>query len=96
MGKYSSIILPIQIINWHDRETFPSLAEAKVRFDGVLCGGLQQYDTIVLGTPDQVTDEALDAIEATDGTRFILGTGCVTPITTPHGNLLAARKAVDL
>jgi uroporphyrinogen decarboxylase len=88
--------LPIQIINWHDRETFPSLAEAKVRFDGVLCGGLQQYDTIVLDTPDQVTDEALDAIEATDGTRFILGTGCVTPITAPHGNLLAARKAVDL
>ena len=87
--------LPIQILNWHDRETFPALAEAKARFDGVLCGGLRQYDTIVLGTPDQVTAEAQDAIAATDGTRFILGTGCVTPITAPHGNLLAARKAVE-
>jgi uroporphyrinogen decarboxylase len=87
--------LPVQIINWHDRETSPSLAEAKDRFPGVLCGGLRRYDSIVLGTTETITAEAHDAIDSTDGTRFILGTGCVTPITAPHGNLMAARKAVE-
>ncbi len=87
--------LPIQILNWHDRETAPSLAEGKDRFSGVLCGGLRRYESIVLGTPEAIIAEAQDAIEATDGTRFILGTGCVTPIMAPHGNLLAARQAVE-
>lgn len=88
--------LPINIINWHDRETAPSLAEAKERFPGVLCGGLRRYESIVLGTPEEIKAEAQDAIEATNGTRFILGTCCVTPIMAPHGNLLAARQVVEL
>jgi uroporphyrinogen decarboxylase len=87
--------LPVQIINWHDRETAPSLAEAKARFPGILCGGLRRYESITLGTPDEVIAEAHDAIQATGGKRFILGTGCVTPIIAPHGNLMAAREAVD-
>ncbi len=88
--------LPVQILNWHDRETWPSLAEATERFPGALCGGLRRYELIMLGTPDEIKSEARDAIEATNGTRFILGTGCVTPIKVPHGNLLAARKAVEI
>lgn len=88
--------LPIQIINWHDCETFPSLAEAKDCFTGVMCGGLRRYESIVLGTPAEIRTEAQNAIDATDGTRFILGAGCVTPIMVPHGNLLAARRAVEL
>jgi uroporphyrinogen decarboxylase len=87
--------LPIQILNWHDRETPPSLAQAQVRYGGVLCGGLRRIEAMVLGTPETITAEAREAIEATHGTRFILGTGCVTPITAPYGNLLAARKAVE-
>ena len=88
--------LPLEIINWHDRETSPSLDEAKEIFSGVLCGGLRRYESIVLGTPEEIRAEAQDAIDSTNGTRFILGTGCVTPITAPHGNLLAARKTVEL
>jgi uroporphyrinogen decarboxylase len=88
--------LPVQIINWHDRETTPSLAEAKKRYPGVLCGGLRRIETMVLGTPETVTAEAQEAISATNGERFILGTGCVTPITAPYGNLMAARKAVEI
>ena len=86
---------PIQVINWHDRETPPSLGEAQKRFDGVLCGGLRREETMVLGTPQDVAAEARDAIQAADGRRFILGTGCVTPITAPYGNLMAARKVVE-
>ena len=88
--------LPLEIINWHDRETAPSLDEAKEIFSGVICGGLRRYESIVLGTPEEIRAEAQDAIDSTNGTRFILGTGCVTPITAPHGNLLAARNTVEL
>jgi uroporphyrinogen decarboxylase len=49
---------------------------------------------MVLGTPIQVQTEARVAIQATQGKRFILGTGCVMPIITPHGNILAARESV--
>jgi len=86
---------PVQVVNWHDRETAPSLAEAKTRFPSVLCGGLRRWDTMVLGSPDDVVAEAHDAIDTTEGLRFILGTGCVSPIVSPHGNLIAARQAVE-
>ncbi len=85
---------PIQVINWHDRETLPSLQEAQKRFPGVVCGGLRRHETVVLGTPEDVLAEARDAIMQTDGLRFILGTGCVTPIIAPYGNLMAVRQAV--
>ena len=58
-------------------------------------GGLRRIDTMLRGTPDDVMAEARDAIAQTEGRRFILGTGCVTPITSPTGNLRAARAAVE-
>jgi uroporphyrinogen decarboxylase len=87
---------PISIINWHDQDTPPSLDEAKRRYKGVLCGGLKRERTIVLGSPDSVRAEAQLAFQATGGTRFLLGTGCVTPIIAPHANLMAARQSVDM
>jgi len=89
-----------QIVNWHDRETYPTLAEAQSLFNGALCGGLRQ-DTLVLEDQAKVArrglcqEEAADAIKQTKSQRFILGTGCVVPITASHGNLVAARKSVD-
>jgi uroporphyrinogen decarboxylase len=86
---------PVEILNWHDRETPPSLAEALVQFGGAVCGGLRQWETMVMGDPGRVKTEALAAIKETRGQRFILGTGCVTPIVTPRANILAARQAVE-
>ena len=86
---------PVQIVNWHDRQTPPTLSAAQEMFKGVVCGGIRQWETMVLGSPEEVTAEALDAIAQTSGRRFILGTGCVVPITAPYGNLLAARNAVE-
>ena len=82
-----------QIVNWHDRETYPSLAEAQTLFKGTLCGGLRQ-DTLVFEDQAKVKEEAEDAIRQTKGHRFILGTGCVVPVTASHGNLVAATKSV--
>lgn len=86
---------PVAVINWHDQDTPPSLAEAKTIFKGTLCGGLRRERTMVLGAPEAVRAEARRAIEATGGERFILGTGCVVPITAPRANLMAARRAVE-
>ena len=86
---------PMAIINWHDRETPPSLGEAQAKFSGALCGGLRRLETMVLGTPEQVTAEAQDAINATNGKQLILGTGCVMPTIVPRGNILAARQSVE-
>jgi uroporphyrinogen decarboxylase len=86
---------PAQVVNWHDTETPPALGEALGRTRMALCGGLRQWETMLRGGPDQVRDEAAAALEATQSRRFILGTGCVTPITAPTSNLVAARQAVE-
>ena len=83
-----------QIVNWHDRETSPSLAEAQKLFNEVVCGGMRQ-DTLVYENQAEVQKEAADAIQQTNGKRFILGTGCVVPIIASHGNLMAARRSVE-
>ena len=86
---------PVQVINWHDRETPPSLGEGQKRFGGAVLGGLRQWETMLRGTPDDVRREANEAYHQTGGRRFMLGTGCVTPITAPWANLRAARDAVE-
>jgi uroporphyrinogen decarboxylase len=86
---------PVQAINWHDRETPPTLREGVNRFPGSLVGGLRQWETMLRGTPDQVRSEVHTAMEETNGRRLVIGTGCVTPITSPLGNIRAAREAVE-
>ncbi len=82
---------PLQIVNWHDRETPPTLADAQKSFKGVVCGGLSR-DTLVYQTAREVSQEAEDAIAQTNGKRLILSTGCVVPIIAPYGNLIAVRQ----
>ena len=86
---------PVQVMNWHDRESGPTLSEGLTRFTGAVCGGLARGSTVVQGTPDQVRTEADDAREQTGGRRFVLGTGCVVPIIAPWGNIRAARQVVE-
>ncbi|NOZ50615.1 MAG: uroporphyrinogen decarboxylase [Chloroflexi bacterium] len=86
---------PVQAVNWHDREGPPSLEDAREHFAGALVGGLQQWQTMLRGTPQDVWCEAAEAIEQTDGRGLILATGCVTLITTPLSNIRAARKVVE-
>jgi uroporphyrinogen decarboxylase len=85
---------PVDIINWHDRDTPPTLSEALTRTRAVLCGGLRR-ETIVFGTHENVQNEISDAIQQTNGQRLLLGTGCVVPIIAPYGNLMTARTSVE-
>jgi uroporphyrinogen decarboxylase len=86
---------PVQVFNWHDRETPPTLREGQAKVQGAVLGGLRQWETLLRGTPDTVRREAHDALRQTGGQRFILGTGCVTPITAPWANLRSAREIVE-
>ncbi|MBN2303958.1 MAG: uroporphyrinogen decarboxylase [Anaerolineae bacterium] len=86
---------PVQVINWHDRETSPNLAEGKLKFSGAVSGGIGRWDAMHNGTPVEVRSQARQAIEQTNGRRFVLSTGCVVMITTPVSNIRAAREVVE-
>lgn len=83
-----------QVINWHDRETAPTLRSAATDFKGTLCGGVSQR-TLTYMDHSKVSQESMDAISQMKSRRIILGTGCVVPIIAPHGNLMALRLSVE-
>jgi uroporphyrinogen decarboxylase len=84
---------PADIVNWHDRRTPPSLRDALSRIQGAVLGGLDEWGALLNGPPEAIRAEAEDAVAQTGGTRFILGSGCVIPVTTPDGHIAAARPA---
>lgn len=86
---------PVQAINWHDRESGPTLAEGKTVLPQAVSGGLGAWDEVHNGTPDSVHAQARDALAMTGSERFILATGCVLMVTTPESNIRAVREAVE-
>ncbi|MHA2621581.1 MAG: uroporphyrinogen decarboxylase family protein [bacterium JZ-2024 1] len=85
---------PADIVNWHDRRSALSLREGKDLFAGAVLGGLNEWHTLLPGPPDAIRAEVHDAIALTGGRRFILGAGCVIPITTSDAHLDCARDAL--
>jgi len=86
---------PAPALNWHDRESRPSLGEGQQRFPGAVCGGLEHWDDLLFGDPDQVRGQVADAIRHTGGQRLIVSSGCVAPVNAPFSNLRAVREAVE-
>ncbi len=85
---------PGQALNWHDRETPPSLREGMQRFRGAVCGGLEHWRDVLRSDPEQLRARAADAIAQTGGRRLILSSGCVAPCNAPFSNLRAVRQVV--
>lgn len=86
---------PVEMINWHDRLTWPSLKEAQSRFDGLLVGGIDDQVTIAEGPIDQIRWQARDAVEQTGGRRILVGPGCVIPTNTPDAHIRAVIETVQ-
>lgn len=84
---------PVQIYNWHDRETEPNLKLGKKLSKSVVCGGLSRIETMVRGDNQSIRSEIEDAIHQTGGTGVVIGTGCVLPLNTPLGNI---QNAVEI
>ena len=85
---------PVQMLNWHDRITWPSLADASSRFDGLLVGGIREFRTLRKGPVSAIQAEVHDARAQTDGRRLMLGAGCVIPTDIPATHVCAAVQAV--
>ena len=84
---------PAQFINWHDRETDISIEEGLTQISGAASGGVDHW-TLHQENPNQVCAEARDAINQANGSRLLLGTGCVIMATTPTRNIRALRELV--
>lgn len=84
---------PVDIINWHDRRTAPTLKDARGKFGGALMGGLHELDTLLGNSREAVVAQARDAIAQTNGRSFVLGAGCVIQVDTPDENVRAAIGA---
>jgi len=84
---------PVHGVNWHDRRTKPSIDEAFRKTDLVLLGGLNERETMVKGTKEEVEREVKDAVSRSGRKRLIIAPGCIIPIPTPESNYDAAIKA---
>ena len=97
---------PCNVINWHDRYTSPSLAQAREKCSKVFMGGLREIPTIVGSTlhyesvlaeenPEFVKNHVREAIAMVNGKGLIVGPGCVVDPRAPEDNLHAVRAAVE-
>ncbi len=86
----------IQALNWDCCEAEPNLADAKLRFGGVLCGGLNHISDMDQSSPTIVRDRARNALELMDNRRLILTAGDTLPISVSTSNLRAAREIVEI
>jgi uroporphyrinogen decarboxylase len=86
--------LPAHALNWHDRRTKPSLAEAKARLGGAVVGGLAEWETLRRGPREAIGAEVRDAIRQTQGVGLIVAPGCVLPLDLPDAHLDVVVAAV--
>ncbi|CAG0930005.1 uroporphyrinogen decarboxylase [Thermoflexales bacterium] len=87
---------PLQVWNWHDRETGPSLKDGLAKITGAACGGIARDMVMLRGQPAAVREQVTEALAQTKGRRYIVGTGCVTLIPTPEVNIRTAIECARL
>ena len=80
---------PVEMINWHDRLTAPSLKDALRRFKGALVGGVEERELLVKGGERAVRSQVREAIDQTGGRRLVVGPGCVAALAAPEQNFRA-------
>ena len=99
---------PLPVINWHDRQDGPTMAEASKLCDKIFLGGLREGPAIVNGrlvydsimaqdgeTPDSIEAHIHEVMDAMDGKRLMIGPGCVADPHSSEENIRAVRNAVD-
>lgn len=97
---------PRTALSWHDRNTSPSLAEARkltdkpflagIRAATKLVDGKEVRDDIVKdGTPEEIITHIHEAIDSVGGKGLLIGPGCVVDQECPEENLRAVRAAVE-
>jgi len=80
---------PVEMINWHDRLTAPTLKDALGKFKGAVVGGVEERELLVSGGAPAVRAQVREAIGQTGGQRLVVGPGCVAAIAAPEQNIHA-------
>ncbi|MCL5957759.1 MAG: hypothetical protein M1358_00325 [Chloroflexi bacterium] len=87
---------PVQAINWSVASPGnPSLKDALAIANQAVMGGIDEKKTLREGGPEQVAQQAKDALQQTRGVRFLLTPGCSIPTDTSEASLVALRSAVE-
>ncbi len=81
---------PVQLINWHDRDTGFSLAAGLQQTSSAVSGGVSRW-SMLQESPEAALAEATEAMSVTGGRRLLLGVGCVIMTNTPTRNIRALR-----
>lgn len=84
---------PIDALSWHDRETAPSLAEAREQTSFTFMSGLDR-ELLRDGPPQRIGAQVRDAITQTAGRGLILAPACVIPPETPEAHLKVVKAAL--
>ena len=90
---------PVEVLNWHDRRTAPSLKEARAllrtaQISKAIAGGIDEWNVLGDKSHEEVLAQARDAIAQAGTCGFILAAGCVTLVDTPEENIRAVVEAV--
>ena len=98
---------PVNVLNWHDRNTPPTLAEARQKTNKAFLAGIRAAQKIVNGveepddifengTPEEISTHVKEAIAQVDGKGLIIGPGCVVNQFVTEEKLRAVQKALVL
>jgi len=86
---------PVAVLSWAAHEpTNPSIADLRPETEKTFLTGTDHEGTFARGPAGAVQAEARAAIEASGGSRFILGPGCAVPAAAPREHYAAVREAV--
>lgn len=87
---------PVHAINWHDRETSPSIREALDRTKKALVAGIERGGVVASDDAASAAAQVRDAVDQSGGRRLIVAPGCVIPAgAAKEDTLLATRRAVE-
>ncbi len=85
---------PVRALNWASvGQGNPDLAAARRSSGFALIGGLDEDGVLKTGTPAQVREAALKAMELGGAGKFLLAPGCSIDPSVPPANIRALREA---
>jgi uroporphyrinogen decarboxylase len=85
---------PVHAINWADRSAGPAIAEVRDRIGPALCGGVDNLDLLVNGTPEECAAQVRDAVTQAGDRPILIAPGCTfDPLRVRPRNLIAVCQA---
>ncbi len=97
-GRYSMFKqvadYPVQALNWMDRDSGPRLEDGLREIRGAAMGGISTA-ALLHEDPSLAVKQVEEAMQVTGGKRLIIGAESAIHVTTPSGNILKLRQAVE-